>query len=56
MTKFISASFGVIALVASTFVVPAGYRHSQPVKSASTAEIPSPNCPFSDPNGCGIYE
>ena len=56
MKKIALASFGVLALVASTFAAPAGFRHSQPSKPTLTAVIPPPTCPPNDPNGCGIYE
>ena len=56
MTKLIVTSFSVIAIAASTFAAPVNLRHSQPVKPAMTAEIPSPTCPLSDINGCGIYQ
>lgn len=56
MKKIALASFGVLALVASTFAAPAGFFHSAPVKPTITARIPPASCPYNDPNGCGILD
>lgn len=56
MKKIALASFGVLALVASTFAASAGFSHSAPVKPVITARIPPASCPYNDPNGCGILD
>ncbi len=60
MKKFLVRSAALFVIAGSTFAYTSPLASAQTKKpkkpTAQSEGIPPPNCPLSDPNGCGIYE